>query len=110
MRGSTMLNPTGAVARFVRERQVSFEESMDSSPVEHLVEFWNWLDNEGLVASPATVHAEVLTVGALRGDQEVLALLEKPEPMALLRTDIDGARILAVAVGTEVELKIRRKP
>jgi hypothetical protein len=104
---SAMIDPTGYVARFVRERPIAFDEAMASSPIEHLVEFWNWLDEQGLLAHHPTARAEVVMVGDLEADDDVLAVLEQPGPMALLRTDEEGARVLASALSKPIEFRMR---
>ncbi len=51
------------VERFIRERPIQFDEAMDASPREHLIEFWNWLDDEGYLSSlPPETGAKVRTL------------------------------------------------
>lgn len=50
----------GVVDRFLQERPLSYRDAMESSPREHLVEFWNWLDSEGyLTGLPPEGHAKL---------------------------------------------------
>ena len=48
------------VERFIREKPIHFDEAMNSSPREHLVEFWNWLDDGGYLSGlPKEAGAKV---------------------------------------------------